>query len=60
MLISMVTQLHAASCKLQVASVQRSMNTVMTKFQLDLHFVFADPTLFQYTGMYATQEGAAR
>jgi hypothetical protein len=32
------------NCMLQVASVQRSMNTVMTKFQLDLHFVFADPT----------------
>jgi len=42
-LISMVTQLHAASCKL--AAVQRSMSTVMTKSQLDLHLVFAVPTL---------------
>ncbi len=29
-----------ACCKLQVAAVQRSMSIVMTKFQLDLHFVF--------------------
>jgi len=28
---------------LQVTVVQRSMTTVMTKFQLDFHFVFAVP-----------------
>jgi hypothetical protein len=46
LLIIIQSDLHGhtiACCKL--AAVQRSMSTVMTKSQLDLHLVFAVPTL---------------